>query len=321
LIAGASCIQVEPADVLYACLPPFHSFGFAVTGLFPLLFGMKVFYAPDPTQYFAMAHEIEEWDVTLICSAPTFMKGLFQVARPEQLRSVRLAVAGAEKVPDALFQYMEKKGGVLLEGYGITECSPIVSLTMPGKPREGVGNPVPGVELCIINPETNEKLPQGTDGEICIAGPNVFKGYLGHPRDPFVEIDGKKWYRSGDRGHLNANGCLILSGRLKRFVKIGGEMVSLSGIEEELLRVAREKKWLVEQDDKPSLAIAVKEANGDKPLIIVFTTFDVSKDLLNDALREGGFGRIIKIAEVKKIDQIPINGAGKIQYRVLEEKL
>jgi long-chain-fatty-acid--[acyl-carrier-protein] ligase len=321
LVAGASCIKIEPADVLYACLPPFHSFGFSVTGLFPLLFGIKVFYAPDPTQYYAMAHEIEEWKATLICSAPTFMKGLFLVARPDQLRCVRLAVAGAEKVPDGLFNYMEQKGGVLLEGYGITECSPIVSLTMPGRPREGVGNPVPGVELCIIHPETGEKLPQGVDGEVCIHGPNVFRGYLGHPRDPFVEIDGKKWYRSGDRGHINPNGCLILSGRLKRFIKIGGEMVSLTGVEEELISISRQKGWLISKEEGPPLAIAVKEANGDKPLIIVFSTFDVSKDSLNDALRESGFGRIIKIADVKIIKQIPINGAGKIQYRVLEELL
>lgn len=317
--AGLSCIKVLPSDVLYGALPPFHSFGFSVTGLFPLLIGLRVFYAPDPTQYFAMAHDIEEWDVTLICSAPTFMKGLFQVARPSQLRTLRMGVAGAEKVPEGLFQYMEQKGAVLLEGYGITECSPVVTLTMPGKPREGVGSPVPGVELCVINPDTHEKLPEGVDGEICIHGPNIFKGYLGHPRDPFIEIDGKKWYRSGDRGHLNTSGCLILSGRLKRFIKIGGEMVSLTGVEEELVTISRQKGWLVSKEEGPSLAIAVREASGDKPLIIVFSTFNVSKDSLNDALRESGFGRIIKIAAVKIVEQIPVNGAGKTQYRVLEE--
>ncbi len=317
--AGFSCIKVQASDVLYGALPPFHSFGFSVTGLFPLLFGLKVFYAPDPTQYYAMAHDIEEWHVTLLCSAPTFMKGLFQAAQPSQLSTVRLAVAGAEKVPEDLFQYMEKKGGVLLEGYGITECSPIVTLTMPDKPREGVGTPVPGVELCIIHSETNEKLPEGVDGEICIHGPNVFRGYLGKTPPPFIELDGKKWYRSGDRGHLSPNGSLILSGRLKRFVKIGGEMVSLSGLEEELLRVAHQKGWIPSSQEGISLAVVAKEQSSDKPQIIVFSTFDVTKDVLNDALRESGFGRIIKIADAKKIEQIPVNGAGKTQYRVLEE--
>lgn len=319
LKAGFSCIKVQTSDVLYGVLPPFHSFGFSVTGLFPILFGLRVFYAPDPTQYFAMAHDIEEWKITLLCSAPTFMKGLFHVARPKQLRSVRIAVAGAEKTPDALFQYMEKQGGMLLEGYGITECSPIVTLTRPDCPREGVGTPVPGVELCIINAETAEKLPAGVDGEICVHGPNVFNGYLGKTASPLIEIDGKKWYRSGDRGHLTPTGSLILSGRLKRFVKIGGEMVSLSGIEEELLRAANEKGWIVLAQEGPALAVVASERSSDKPLIIVFSTFDVTKDTLNDILREGGFGRIIKIADVRTIAQIPVNGVGKTQYRALEE--
>jgi long-chain-fatty-acid--[acyl-carrier-protein] ligase len=319
--AGASCIQVSASDVMYGVLPPFHSFGFSVTGLFPLLFGLKVFYAPDPTQYYGMAHDIEEWSVTLLCSAPTFMKGLFQAARPSQLRSLRLAVAGAEKVPEALFEYMEKKGSHLLEGYGITECSPIVTLTMPGKPREGVGQPVPGVELCIIHPETGKELPPGFDGEVCIHGPNVFKGYLGSASSPFIELQGKKWYRSGDRGRLSPNGSLILSGRLKRFIKIGGEMVSLAGVEEELIRITRQKGWTVSTKEGPPLAVVVAETHNDKPLIVVFSTFEVSKDSLNDALRESGFGRIVKIAAVKKIDQIPINGAGKVRYRALEEAI
>ncbi len=320
--AGMSCIKLETTDVLYGALPPFHSFGFSVTGLFPLLVGLKVFYAPDPTQYYAMAHDIEEWNVTLLCSAPTFMKGLFQVARPTQLKSVRLAVAGAEKVPDVLFQYMEHKGSLLLEGYGITECSPIVTLTMPDRPREGVGLPVPGVELCVIHTETHERLPQGIDGEICIYGPNVFKGYLGNRASPFIELDGKKWYRSGDRGHLSPSGSLMLSGRLKRFVKIGGEMVSLTGVEEELLRFASQKGWVSSRvEGGPPLAIAVAESNTDKPLIVVFSTFDVSKETLNDALREGGFGRIVKIADVRKLDQIPLTGTGKTHYRALEEML
>jgi long-chain-fatty-acid--[acyl-carrier-protein] ligase len=316
--AGFSCIQASASDVLYGVLPPFHSFGFSVTGLFPLLFGLKVFYAPDPTQYYAMAHDIEEWSVTLLCSAPTFMKGLFHAARPGQLKTVRLAVAGAEKAPEELFQSMQQLGGILLEGYGITECSPIVTLTMPGKPREGVGMAIPGVELCIIHPETHEKLPAGVDGEICVRGPNVFSGYLGTTPAPFIELEGTKWYKSGDRGHLSPSGNLILSGRLKRFVKVGGEMVSLGSVEEELLRIARQKEWVPSTQAGPSLAVTASEGSHDKPVIVVFSTFDVTKDSLNDALRESGFGRIVKIGAVKKVEQIPVNGAGKTEYRALE---
>jgi long-chain-fatty-acid--[acyl-carrier-protein] ligase len=319
--AGLSCIQVSPSDVLYGVLPPFHSFGFSVTGIFPLLTGLKVFYAPDPTQYFAMAHDIDEWGITLLCSAPTFIKGLFKVAKEGQLRSLRLVIGGAEKVSDDLFHYMEKRGGVMLEGYGITECSPVVTLTRSGKPREGVGLPIPGVELAIIHPETSKKLPSGEEGEICIHGPNIFKGYLGTMPSPFIEFDGKKWYRSGDRGHLSSNGSLVLSGRMKRFIKIGGEMVSLAGVEEELIRVALAKGWVKEGEEGPPLGIAVSEADTDKPLIVVFAIFDTTKEALNDALRESGFGRIVKVAEVRKIEKIPATGAGKIQYSALQEMI
>lgn len=318
--AGMSCISLLPTDILYGILPPFHSFGFSVTGLFPLLTGLKVLYAPDPTQYFSMASDIEKWKVTLLCSAPTFLAGLFHAAKPQQLQTVRLAVGGAEKVPAALFAFMEKQGGVMLEGYGITECGPIVSLTRPDKPREGVGTPVPGVEIKILHPETSEEV--SGEGEIAIYGPSVFAGYLETRASPFIEKEGKQWYRSGDLGYLTPTGSLVLSGRLKRFVKIGGEMVSLSGIEEELVHLAQQKGWVVSQPNgAPSLAAVAAEKNSEKPLIIIFSTFKISKDTLNDALRERGFGRMIKIADVRSVGQIPITGTGKTNYRALEEML
>lgn len=320
--AGLSSIQLLPSDVLYGVLPPFHSFGFSVTGILPLLAGLKVYYAPDPTQYFTMAHDIEEWKITILCSAPTFIKGLFHAARPKQLRSLRLAIGGAEKVHEELFQYMDQLGGKMLEGYGITECSPVVTLTLPGKPREGVGLPLPGIELCIIDSETLQPAQEGMDGEVCVHGPNVFKGYLGKKSSPFIEFNGKRWYRSGDRGRLSKSGALILSGRLKRFIKIGGEMVSLSGLEEELLHLTDQKGWAKsKKEEGPPLAVAVKEPNGAKPEIIVFSTFDVTKDQINEALRKSGFGRIIKVADVHQIEQIPLTGTGKIQYRALEEMI
>ncbi len=320
--AGLSCIQVAASDILYGVLPPFHSFGFSVTGILPLLAGLKVFYAPDPTQYFAMAHDIEERKITILCSAPTFIKGLFEAAKPGQLRSLRFAVSGAEKTPELLFQSMEKMGKEMLEGYGITECGPVVTLTRPKQPREGVGQPLPGIELSIIDPGTLEKLPEGMDGEICIHGPSVFQGYLGEVPSPFIDFDGKRWYRSGDRGHLAPSGALILSGRLKRFIKIAGEMVSLAGIEKDLLRLADQNRWAAARKNPgPPLAVAVAERNSDSPLIIVFATFEISKEMMNDALRAEGLGRIIKVAEVRLIEQIPLTGTGKIHYRALEEMI
>jgi long-chain-fatty-acid--[acyl-carrier-protein] ligase len=269
-----------------------------------------------------MLHDIENWKITLFVSAPTFIKGVFNLAKPDQLKSLRYVVGGAEKVPQELFDFMEKRGGEMLEGYGITECSPIVTLTRPKKPRKGVGQPVPGVDLCIVSPETHEVLLPGQEGEICIHGPNVFKGYIGTDKTPFIELDGRRWYLSGDRGHLDSDGSLILTGRLKRFVKIGGEMVSLGGLEEELLKMAHEKKWVqATKDETQPLAVAVREKNTDKPLIVLFAIFDVNKDEINQALRERGYGSLVKIADVKKVPLIPVTGAGKIHYHALDEML
>jgi long-chain-fatty-acid--[acyl-carrier-protein] ligase len=323
--AALSCIQLTGRDILYAVLPPFHSFGFSVTGMLPLLAGVKVYYAPDPTDHAAMVHDIATWRPTIFCCAPTFIQGLFRAAHGHHLASLRYVVSGAERTPRELFDAVAAmgEGHELLEGYGITECGPIVTLTRSKMPRVGVGLPIPGVELCIIDPETSEVLGAGIDGEICIRGPNVFHGYIGHPRTPFVTLKGVQWYRSGDRGHLE-EGALVLTGRLKRFVKIGGEMVGLGGIEDELLKLAAEQGWAKsspEQEEGPILAIAVREVEGEKPVIVLFTTFQISKEAANEALKASGFGKIVKIGEVKQIEKIPLTGVGKVHYSGLVDLL
>lgn len=320
--SALSCIEVFPTDSLYSVLPPFHSFGLSVNGILPFVMGIKSYYAPDPTHYHGMAHDISHWGITIFDCAPTFIKGVFQVAQPGQLDSLRYVVSGAEKAPEELFVYMQKLGGQVIEGYGITECSPAVTITRPGKARVGVGQPIPGVELCIIEPETGKLMPSDQDGEVCIHGPNVFLGYLGSQKSPFIEIQGRRWYRSGDRGHIAPDGSLVLTGRLKRFAKIGGEMISLGGLEEEILKLALERKWLKElKDTNPPLAVAVLEKESEKPLIVLFATFAVEKEEINHALRDLGYGRLIKIAEVRRIDQIPVTATGKIQLSALDELL
>lgn len=314
--ASLSCIDFQPRDILYGVLPPFHSFGFSVTGILPLLAGLRVFYAPDPTDSHGMARDIARWKTTLFCCAPTFIRSLFHVAKPDQLKTLRYIVSGAEKAPDELFNFVAKmgNGAQLLEGYGITECGPIVTFGRPGKPHKGVGEAVPGVELRIIDAENG-------DGEIIIRSPSVFSGYLGNPKNPFLTIDGQTWYKSGDRGRLEGR-TLILSGRLKRFVKIGGEMISLGGLEEEILHLADRHQWVkIPPKEGPSLAVTVLERDSDKPQIILFTTFDITKEEVNLALRDCGYGRIVKIGEIRKMDQIPLTGTGKTHYRALDEKL
>ncbi len=319
--SALSFLEATEDDILLAVLPPFHSFGFSVTGLLPLLIGLKVCYAPDPTDGRQMAADVEHWKVTILCSAPSFLRAMFHVAKKSQLKSVRFVVSGAEKAPQELFDTVSSLPlhPELLEGYGITECSPIVTANRLHTPPCGVGKPVPGVDLCVIHPETEEVLPQGSDGEICIAGPNVFSGYLGNKKDPFIKIDDKQWYRSGDWGHIDEDGNLTLSGRLKRFVKMGGEMIGLGGIEVDLQAIAVEKGWLPSSFEKPQIAVDAEESDGERPQIVVYTTVDLDRDEVNSALREKGQGSLVKIAEIKKIDEIPMSGTGKIQYRKLRK--
>lgn len=320
--AAMASVNFLAGDVLYGVLPPFHSFGFTVTGTLPILAGLRAYFAPDPNDHHGIARDIAAWHATIFCCAPTFIRGLFQTASKAQMNSLRLIVSGAEKAPKELIEYVHDLGGerYFMEGYGITECSPMVTITRPSLPRQGVGTPLPGIELCVIDSESGTILPQDKEGEICIRGPNVFSGYLGDQKSPFITLDGKEWYRSGDRGKITPEGSLILTGRIKRFVKIGGEMISLGGLEEELLRLAVDRKWpMPEKSEGPSLAVGVAERESEKPQIILFTIFDVTKDEVNMALRECGYGRIVKVADVRKLEQIPITGTGKIHYSALDE--
>ncbi|HSX12383.1 MAG TPA: AMP-binding protein [Rhabdochlamydiaceae bacterium] len=321
--AAFSCIQLDGTDSIYSVLPPFHSFGLSVTGLLPLLIGLKTFYAPDPTHSHGMANDIAKWKPTMFCCAPSFIRALFKVASNEELQSIRLFVSGAEKAPEELFDRVKQLGPdkKMIEGYGISECSPIVTIGRPEKEHKGVGQAIPGVELCVIHPDTREVLPQGQEGEICIYGPNVFEGYLGYPKSPFITLQGKSWYRSGDRGYLDSDGTLFITGRLKRFFKIGGEMVSLGGLEEELLSLCEEKGWAPQKQEGPKLAIVGVGLESDKPIIVLFTTFDIGLEQVNGALRERGLGRIVKISRIQKLDEIPLTGTGKTHYRLLEEKV
>ncbi len=321
LRAGLQCIEITSDDLLYGILPPFHSFGFTVAGLASLLSGMRLAFFPDPTDSFALAEGIDRWKATIFCSAPSFLKGLLQAAKKEQLKTMRLFITGAEKTPKDLYDRVGKlaNGSKIIEGYGITECSPILTLCRPNMPAIGVGQPLADVEIRTIHPETLQPLDHGSEGEICVRGPNIFNGYLGEQRSPFIEIEGKRWYRTGDIGFLDQNDNLILSGRLKRFTKIGGEMVSLGAVEEVLNQDLLQKGAI--HSDAPALAICAKEEEGRQPQLVLFSTADLEKDFLNDILRESGMSRLIKIAQVRKVEEIPLLGTGKINYRGLMDSL
>lgn len=321
LRAISSMIELYSDDVLFGILPPFHAFGFSVSSFLGLLSGLKIASFPDPTDGKRLAHGVEKWGVTLLCGAPTFLKGLFKVATPEQIATLRLCVTGAEKAPADLFRLLGDLGKprALIEGYGITECSPVLTVNPAIGDHRGVGQALPGVELCIIDPETSANVPVGKQGMILARGPNIFSGYINPDVvSPFVEHEGKMWYKTGDLGFLDAEGYLTISGRQKRFVKIAGEMISLTAIEDSLLKML-DKQDVKGAGDGPSLAIsAVEDPNGEKTKIVLFSCFPATTEAANSVLKEAGFSNLVRISTIIQLKEIPLMGSGKTNYRALE---
>ncbi len=308
-------VKLRRSDCIYGFLPPFHSFGFTITCMMPLLNGIKVAYYPNPTESRKLARGIETWKPTCIASTPTFFSGILKAARKEQLSSLRMVVSGAEKAPQELFKKAEEVGISLLEGYGITETSPALTITPPDEPRVGVGTPVGDVELLIVDPDTYKPLPQGERGLILARGSNVFSGYLQRDSsDSFQEVDGKTYYVTGDLGYLNEKKHLTISGRLKRFVKIGGEMISLPAMEDAIA-----DKW--PSEDEPNAAIVPHEQEGERPELYLFNTFGAELSDVNATLKEAGFTNLARVTDVIEIEDIPQLGTGKTDYQTLKRML
>ncbi|MCX7003241.1 MAG: MFS transporter [bacterium] len=305
-------------NVLYAFLPPFHSFGL-LTMQMPLVCGMKMAHYPNPTEARQLAQGIGRWQPTLLAGTPTFLKAILTAGTREQLASLRLLVTGAEKAPQALFDLVAQRTHAhaqILEGYGITECAPIVALNRPGTPAEGVGAAVPGVTLRIVQAETHQPLPTGTTGLILVSGPNVFNGYLDAPaQHPFIEQDGVRWYNTGDLGYLTPRGNLVIAGRLKRFVKIAGEMISLPALEEILLA-----QW-PHRDDGPSLAVVARDIEGQRPELVLFAACDIDVADANRVMQAAGMSTLARLQRVVRLDKLPVLGTGKTDYRTLQAML
>lgn len=318
--AGLKTMEIFSDDIVYGILPPFHSFGFTVSSTLALLAGARVAYSPDPTNGKQLAKGFEEWCVTIMCGAPTFIKGLLKAATLDQLKTMRMCITGAEKPPPELYEALAAIGKQesLVEGYGITECAPILTINPKGEKHKGVGKPLQGIELRIVTLSDHKPVPLGTQGLILARGPNIFSGYLTPGlASPFVQVDGKEWYCTGDLGSLDAEGNLLISGRLKRFIKVGGEMVSLAAIEDALAQAAL-KSGVKYVEEGPILAICAKELPGEKPKISLFCKYPATVEDVNRSLKDAGFSNLVKVTSVTQMKEIPIMGTGKTNYRALE---
>lgn len=249
---------------------------------------------------------------------PTFLNGIVRVSRTAQLESLGFVITGAEKCPEALFETIAQRwpGMVILEGYGITECSPVVAANREERRKHGtIGWCMPSVDHVLVDPDTGERSLPGAMGMLLVRGPSVFGGYLGFDGpSPFVDFEGHAWYRTGDLVR-EEDGMLAFAGRLKRFVKMGGEMVSLPSVEEALL-----DRFSGLGDDEAVLAVEARET-GSAVELTLFTTRGVTREQANQAIREAGFSPIHNIRAVVDLEKIPVLGTGKTDYRALKALL
>ncbi|MHA3773313.1 AMP-binding protein [Verrucomicrobiota bacterium sgz303538] len=322
----ALMLNLTKRDSILACLPFFHSFGCTVTLWYPLIEGIRSITYPNPLEVAKNAELIQRYHVTLFCSTPTFLRGYLRKAAPEQLASIELLVTGAEKLPMELADaFAEKFDKEVLQGYGLTETSPVVSVNLPDpKPfrssdsiqhssrRGSVGKLAPGLAAQIRDPETGKLLSLHETGMLWLKGPNIFEGYLDDPeRTAEVIVDG--WFKTGDLGRFDEDGFLYIEGRLSRFSKIGGEMVPHETIESKLYEILNLPK------DERLVAVTgiPDEAKGEA--LVLLTARDLDAADLRAKLTAIGFPNLWIPKKVQRVESIPVLASGKLDLKRCRE--
>ncbi|MDL2267376.1 AMP-binding protein [Desulfovibrio sp. OttesenSCG-928-G15] len=328
-------LRVQRKDKLLAMLPPFHSFGLLVGLVLPAASGVRTAYHANPTESERLCAMVRDFGLTVFGATPTFLEALLAKAhRGNPLATLRYAFAGAEKCPKHVYDHFAAvcPQAALCEGYGITECSPVVSVNRPDATVEGsIGHVLPSVSaLPVVEEEaaqsTGEYLARrantGESGMLLVRGPSIFSGYLAagseSPASPFVSFEGKEWYRTGDLVTLDETGRLFFKGRLKRFVKIGGEMISLPQMEDVLQQAFGVHPDLL-GDGKPFLAVEATPGSEEKGQaeLCAYTTLPLTTEKINAALRDAGLSSLYSVKRAVRLAQIPVLGTGKVDYRSL----
>jgi acyl-[acyl-carrier-protein]-phospholipid O-acyltransferase / long-chain-fatty-acid--[acyl-carrier-protein] ligase len=313
-------------DSVLGCLPFFHSFGATVTILFPLIEGIQLITYPSPLEVGKLAALIEKYRISLFVSTPTFLRSFLRKAEPGQLASIKLLVTGAEKLPQDLTDAFSEKFGIkVLQGYGLTETSPVAAINLhdpkPTRPgdtvqpsnRDGsVGKLAAGVAARVTHPETGAPLSLHETGMLWFKGVNIFTGYLDDPtRSAEVLDDG--WFKSGDLGRFDEDGFLYIEGRVSRFSKIGGEMVPHETVEARIIEALN-----LPQDERTIAVAGVPdEAKGEA--LVVLTTRDLDTKELRDKLGAAGVPNLWIPKTIKRVEAIPMLASGKLDLARCKE--
>lgn len=297
-----SQVSFNRNDRIFNCLPIFHSFGLGVGTVLPILSGIRTFYYPSPLHYRIIPELCYDSNATIIFGTDTFMYGYARAGHPYDFFNMRIVLAGAEKIrPQNRMLWVEKFGVRLLSGYGTTEASPVISLDTPMYNRVGtVGRAVPGLECRL---ETVAGVREG--GRLFIRGANVMLGYY-LPENPGVLVEPPDgWYDTGDIVSIDEDGFITVIGRAKRFAKIGGEMVSLTAVEDCL-----EKLW---PDTKQGVVISEHNTKGEQLVLITERKNPKVQDV-GTFFRANGISELWIPKQIISLSQVPLLGSGKFDY-------
>jgi acyl-[acyl-carrier-protein]-phospholipid O-acyltransferase/long-chain-fatty-acid--[acyl-carrier-protein] ligase len=292
--------------------------------MWPASSGMGVVYHPTPIDPAAIGRLVHRHRVTVLVATPTFLQNYMRRCTREEFASLNLVITGAEKLPERLTMEFEEKYGVRpMEGYGPTECSPVVAANRPFALAPGVpptplqhgkiGLPVPGLAVRVVDPGTWEELPPGKPGLLLVHGPNVMQGYLDRP-DLTAQAMHDGWYVTGDIVTQDENGLLEITDRLSRFSKIGGEMIPHLKVEEVLQRLSNASE--------PSFVVTgIPDRRKGERLVAIHTLSDENLRECLEGLRDSALPNLWKPRpqHFYHIDALPYLGTGKLDLRQIRE--
>ena len=325
--------QLTPDDCLIGVLPFFHSMGYTVTFWTPMACNMSVAYHFNPMDAKIIGKLVEKFKGTVLVATPTFLRSYLRRCTPEQLKTLDIVVAGAERLPPELCQQFEDKFGVRpIEGYGATELSPITAVNVPasrqapGKfqtdAKEGtVGRTICNVAAKIIDLDSGEELGPGHSGMLWITGPNVMKGYLDHPEETAKVVkDG--WYKTGDVALMDEDGFIQITGRMSRFSKIGGEMVPHLKIEEVLTKLLDDTPDDDSDNHTFAAVTAVPDEKKGERLIVLYACDKKSVDEMRQSLTDAGLPNLFipSADSFFHVDELPVLGTGKLDLKGMQVK-
>jgi acyl-[acyl-carrier-protein]-phospholipid O-acyltransferase/long-chain-fatty-acid--[acyl-carrier-protein] ligase len=301
----AAHIDLDPAWVMFNPLPTFHCFGLTGGALLPILTGMKAFQYPSPLHVKQIPPLLKDTKASILLATDTFVNQYARSAERDELSGLKFIVCGAEKVRDETHNLIaERFGGVpVLEGYGATEAAPVIAVNKPVDNRRGtVGGLLPGVETRL---EPVEGIPGG--GKLYVRGPNVMSGYLAPGGGVEPPVDG--WHDTGDVVSITEDGWVKIKGRVKRFAKVGGEMVSLTAAEDLACAVWPEGRHAV---------IALEDPKKGERLILVTDRQDAEASRLFAHAQSIGAPEIAVPRKIIRVPEIPVLGTGKTDYVALQ---